>query len=117
MRLVSAAVLRRLAAGSGLNTPRYARLAGAPAPSLVASKSLLAHFIVHAPATAVNAIRIAARITINASIASSARGCVRTLTAAPTGDASSAETKTIAASGGSTCAVAALPMKAADAAQ
>ena len=51
-------------------------------------------------------MRIAATMTITERIPSRTRGCVRTLTAAPTGDATSAETKTIAASGGSICAVA-----------
>src|SRR5207253_8314647 len=71
----------------------------------------------HEPVTAVNATRIAASMTTTERIASSARGCVRTLTAAPIGDATSAETNTTAARGRSICAVAALPMSAASAAK
>src|SRR5207245_449070 len=51
----------------------------------------------HNPVSAVIAMRPAAALTIAARIARSRRGCVRTLTAAPTGDATSADANTIAA--------------------
>src|SRR2546425_919047 len=56
------------------------------------------------PVSAVTAMRSAVRPTIAESVQRRTRGCVRTLTAAPTGDATSAATNTIAASGGSICA-------------
>src|SRR5439155_1762696 len=52
----------------------------------------------HWPVSAVMTIRIAAAATTAARIARRSRGCVRTLTAAPAGDATSAATKTMAAS-------------------
>src|SRR5207302_9570977 len=73
--------------------------------------------LAHEPVMAVSGTRMGARMTARARIARSGRGWVRTRTAAPIGDATSAATKTIAASGGPICAVAALPMSGAIAAK